>query len=322
MSSTQAKVFFIVGPTASGKSDAAVAVAEQTGAEIINCDSVQFFAGVEIGAAKPEPELLQRARHHLIGTVPIGADYNAGDFRRDALRVIAESGAGRFVAVGGSGFYVQALEKGMYDVPEIAVGVREALEAEACAGPEGLTKLHQELHARDPLSAAKIDPNDRYRILRSLEVLRSHPSETLSEIRERFRAQEPPRIFESAKAGLSCERPLLRERITLRTKRMLADGLIDEVRELRGRIRAMGLEDWAPLRSVGYSEVQDFLSGLRSREDLEAAIVTSTMQLAKRQMTWFKRDPATAWFDIGKGADIATEGLLARAQKFFAGKVT
>jgi len=307
------RVLFLVGPTASGKSDAAVALAEATGAEIINCDSVQFFAGVDIGAAKPEPELLRRARHHLIGHVPVGHDYNAGDFRRDALRVIAGGGCRRFIAVGGSGFYVQALEKGMYDVPEVAPAVRERLDREA-AEPGGLAKLYDELAARDPRAAEKIDRNDRYRILRSLEVLRAHPTETLSEIRERFRAQEPPRAFLSEKMGLFCDRALLRERVTSRTRRMLASGLISEVENLRAQIRALGLGDWAPLRSVGYGEVQDFLDGKLPRENLEQQIVTSTMQLAKRQMTWFKRDLATEWFAPGPEM---VDAMAARARAFF-----
>lgn len=309
----QPKVLFLVGPTASGKSDAGVAIAEATGAEIINCDSVQFFAGVEIGAAKPEPELLRRARHHLVGHIPVGQDYNAGDFRRDALALITSGACGRFIAVGGSGFYVQALEKGMYDVPEITPEVREQLDRGA-AEPDGLQKLYAELSARDPRTAEKIDRNDRYRILRSLEILRAHPKETLSEIRERFRSAEPPQPFVSEKIGLFCERTLLRERVTVRTRRMLASGLIAEVELLRAEIRKLGLDDWAPLRSVGYNEVQDFLDGRLPREALEEQIITSTMQLAKRQMTWFKRDQATEWFPRGSSM---IELMTKRAQAFF-----
>lgn len=310
---SEPRVLFLVGPTASGKSDAAVTLAEATGAEIINCDSVQFFAGVEIGAAKPEPELLSRARHHLVGHVPVGHEYNAGDFRRDALKIITSSGCERFIAVGGSGFYVQALEKGMYDVPEVASEVREQLDRQA-AEPGGFMRLHEELKGRDPRTAEKIDPNDRYRILRSLEILRSHPAETLSEIRERFRAVQPPQPFRSQKIGLFCDRALLRERVTARSRRMLASGLISEVENLRAQIRALGLADWAPLRSVGYNEVQDFLDGKLRRESLEEQIITSTMQLAKRQMTWFKRDPETQWFTLR--AQMLDE-MTAAARTFF-----
>jgi tRNA dimethylallyltransferase len=293
-------LLFVVGPTASGKSDLAVAIAERSAKvgvkcpEIINCDSVQFFAGVNIGAAKPGPELLMRAPHHLVGHVPVGARYTAGDFRRDALQVITCGGT--FLAVGGSGFYVQALEKGMYEVPEVPLGIRNRLEAEAQT-PDGLKSLYEEFSLRDPFAARKVAYADRYRILRALEILRAHPNGSLTEIRERFAVEQPPRPFTVHKVGVFCSRERLRERIELRTRQMLERGLIDEVTRLRTEIHALGLSGWAPLRSVGYQEVQNFLDGVLERERLEEAIVTSTMQLAKRQMTWFKREPGIRWFD-------------------------
>jgi tRNA dimethylallyltransferase len=304
MSDRQPHVLFVVGPTASGKSDLAVQLAEQAGCEIINSDSVQFFAGVNIGAAKPEPELLARARHHLIGHVPVGADYTAGDFRRDALAVIEADQSRNFVCVGGSGFYVQALEKGMYQVPEIAPSIRQALEQES-AEPNGWEKLYSELEKRDSQAAEKIERNDRYRILRALEILRAHPEGTLTEIRERFQAAQPPRSFAVKKIGLFFDRDTLRGRVTRRTQQMLKVGLIDEVLALREQLRQMGLSDWAPLRSVGYNEVQNFLDGKLEKDELESTIVTSTMQLAKRQMTWFKRDSEIQWFDAEKKLDSA-----------------
>jgi tRNA dimethylallyltransferase len=298
MNLSQAHLVFVVGPTACGKSDFAVQLAEtcrQPAPEIINCDSIQFFDGVEIGAAKPGRDLLARARHHLIGHVPLGGEYNAGDFRRDAIRVIDEGearGVRSFLTVGGSGFYVQALEKGMYDVPPIREGEREALECEATES--GLERLYQELQSRDPEAAEKIQPADRYRILRSLEILRSSTSgESLSAIRARFEASRPPSPFRVSKIGLFRPRDVLREIVTLRTRKMLDSGLVGEVAELREK----GLASWPPLKSVGYKETQDYLDGRLGFGELESAIVTSTMQLAKRQMTWFKRDPEIHWFD-------------------------
>jgi tRNA dimethylallyltransferase len=276
------RLLFVVGPTACGKSDFAVELCELMAAkgleaEIINCDSVQFFDGVQIGAAKPGPELLQRARHHLIGHVPLGGTYNAGDFCRDAERIIEArrtEGVRHFVAVGGSGFYVQDLERSMAET-----------------GPE---PLYRELRERDPQTAARIEPADRYRILRSLEILRAHPEAgTLSEIRERFEANRKPPAYAVSKIGLFRPRDILRKRVIERTELMLEAGLLDEVRDLRGR----GLGAWAPMQSVGYKESQAFLDGVLTGEELAPAIVTSTMQLAKRQMTWFKRDPSIAWFD-------------------------
>lgn len=286
-------LFFVVGPTASGKSDLAVEIAELSGAEILNCDSIQFFKGVEIGAAKPPVTDLARVAHHLVSHLELGAEYTAGDFRRDAIRLI-EARPKSYVAVGGSGFYIQALEKGMYDVPAVAPEIRLNLEREM--EERGAAPLHLELATRDPESAARIDKNDRYRILRALELLRSAPSgKTLSQMRAEFEAMKPPSPFESAatKIGLLFSRERLRERITVRTRQMLNAGFIEEVEDLR----AKGLKDWPPLLSVGYREVQSFLDGELPQSELEPLIITSTMQLAKRQMTWFKRDSSIRWFN-------------------------
>jgi tRNA dimethylallyltransferase len=300
---TVPELLFIVGPTAGGKSDFAVELCESEAAqiksEILNCDSVQFFAGVEIGAAKPSADLLARVPHHLIGHLPLGATYTAGEFRRDALQVIEQrsrEGVERLVAVGGSGFYVQALEKGMYDVPkipdEIRLGVERDLEE------KGLAALHLELKNRDPGAAEKINPADQYRIGRALEVLRADlGGRTLTQIREQFAseaaraAESTPPLFRVRKIGLFVPRDVLRDRVVARTRKMLESGLIEEVRGLR----AQGLHNWSPLQSVGYKEVGAYLDGTLSQTDLEPAIVTSTMQLAKRQMTWFKRDVSIEW---------------------------
>lgn len=308
------RLLFVVGPTACGKSDFAVEYAEllerasQSGADIINCDSVQFFQGVDIGAAKPSSELLNRARHHLVGHVPLGGEYTAGDFRREALRVIetrVREGRLDFAPVGGSGFYVQALEKGMYEVPSIDEAVRSQLEVDLREG--GLGSLYEELKARDPGAVEKIHAADQYRIMRALEILRSAPEgSTLTEIRTRFEARRPTPPFRVKKIGLFRPRDILRKRVTERTKAMLKAGLLDEVEALRRQ----GLSQWAPMLSVGYREVQHYLDGTLAKEELESAIVTSTMQLAKRQMTWFKRDPEILWFDTEQGFDAPLSAAL------------
>ena len=310
-------LLFVVGPTACGKSDFAVEVSEQSGrpgelhAEIINCDSVQFFEGIDIGAAKPDFDLMARATHHLISHLPPGATYTAGDFRRDALRIITERTAAkvnRFIPVGGSGFYIQALEKGMFDVPDIPDEIREAVASEH--QKNGLGPLHDELMRRDPVSGARIKPGDTYRILRALEILRADPdSRTLNEIKDHFERHRKSPPFEVSKIGLFRERDVLRDRVIERTRRMLRDGLIEEVKALREK----GLGAWAPMQSVGYAEVQAMLDGKLNKEVLTESIVTSTMQLAKRQMTWFKRDPQIQWFDSEKGFELP----LTRARAIF-----
>jgi tRNA dimethylallyltransferase len=298
-------LLFVVGPTACGKSDIAVEIAEAlrptAAAEIINCDSVQFFEGVDIGAAKPSADLLTRVPHHLIGHLPLGGEYTAGGFRRDALKLIEDrkqqASIETFIPVGGSGFYVQALEKGMYDVPLVSAEIRAQVESDS-AEPGGWLKLYTELKTRDFSASEKIKPGDSYRILRAIEILRAHPRGTLTEIRAKFEASRPPSPFRVSKVGIFRPREILRERVTQRTRQMLKNGLIDEVKALREK----GFKMWAPLSSVGYRETQDYLDGRLKLEDLEPLIITSTMQLAKRQMTWFKRDLSIRWFDSEAGS--------------------
>jgi len=281
-------LLFVVGSTATGKSDLAVEIAERAKpAEIINSDSVAFFDQVQIGAAKPSTELLKRAPHHLVGHVTAPHKYTAGDFRRDALKIIERPN--QYLVVGGSGFYAQALEKGMYDVGDPDLQLKEQLANEAQT--LGFERLFEELKARDP--ETKIQPADHYRIQRTLEILRANPGKTMAEIRAEFEAAKPEQPFTSRKIGLFRPRDVLRQKVTERTKRMLREGLIEEVEALR----KLGLHQWSPMQSVGYKEVQAFLDGQLRQEDLEPLIVTSTMQLAKSQMTWFKRDPNTRWFD-------------------------
>jgi tRNA dimethylallyltransferase len=188
----------------------------------------------------------------------------------------------------------------MFDVPAIPPGVREQLEAEA-DGAGGLEALYAEFAERDPQAAAKVSVRDRYRILRGLEILRASPGETLSSVKARFKVES---TFDSRKIGLTLDRDLLRTRVQARTRAMLARGLVAEVEGLR----AQGLKDWAPLHSVGYREVGDYLDGRLALSDLESQIVTSTMQLARKQMTWFKRDTSIEWFE-------ATPEGVARARE-------
>ncbi|MEK7355368.1 MAG: tRNA (adenosine(37)-N6)-dimethylallyltransferase MiaA, partial [Bdellovibrionota bacterium] len=204
----------------------------------------------------------------------------------------------RFLAVGGSGFYIQALEKGMFDVPDIPEEIKEDLTKELEG--KGLEFLHRELVRRDPDSGKRIQPADKYRILRALEILRADPeNRTLSEIKEHFDRHREAPPFRVSKLGLFRQRDVLRERVIERTRNMLKNGLVNEVHALR----LEGLGSWNPMQSVGYAEVQAMLDGDLPEEQLVDAIVTSTMQLAKRQMTWFKKDASIQWFDVEAGLD-------------------
>ncbi len=294
---SQPHLLFVVGPTATGKTDFALQAAANFQAEIINCDSVQFYQGVEIGTAKPTAGQLQMVPHHLVNFVPEGGSFTAGDYTRAAEAVISSRfamGVRNFLVVGGSGFYVQALEKGMFEVPEIPAEIRAQVAVDL--KEKNLADLYQEVLRRDPLYAARIKTQDRYRIGRALELMRSR-QRSMSEIQAEFKAKVRTASYAIHKIGLTRPRAVLRELVSLRTEQMLSRGWIDEVKALR----AKGLGEWLPMRSVGYREIQDYLDGKLTEAELRERIIISTMQLAKRQMTWFKRDLDIQWFDSGNG---------------------
>jgi len=287
------KVIFVVGPTASGKSAFALKSALQNQGVIVNCDSVQVYSHVQIGAAKPSQEELQKVPHYLYGHVSPPTEYTAGMYNRDffkQVKVLAEQGVENIYVVGGTGFYFQAIEKGMYDVQESSRVVNEELE-QLASTPEGYQSLIEELQQFDPDSASLFHPNDRYRILRSIEILRTSGRKP-SELRKEKNQEKVPFPYPLEKIGINMERSLLHQRIHERVKKMLKLGLIDEVVELN----KFKLDNWTPLQSVGYKEVQQYLKGeIHSFAELEEQILISTRQLAKRQITWFKRDKNIVW---------------------------
>lgn len=301
------EVIFIVGPTGTGKSDFAVAAAGEKNAVIFNIDSVQTFQHVLIGAAKPTREMREKVPHFLFDIVEPPHALTAGDYRRLALPLLEEKISQHHVFfVGGSGFYVQALEHGMFEVPEVPKAVIEELERDM--KEKGNEVLWRELKERDPESAQKIHMNDSYRIKRALSLIRAHGF-SISEARRAFESSPENKLshrYRLRKVGLNLPRERLRERVTLRTRKMLELGLVDEVKGLL----QMGLEDWAPLKSVGYVETVKYLRGELPESALVDEIVKSTMALAKRQVTWFKRDPEIRWFNAETEADLAKEYLL------------
>ena len=292
------KLLFIVGPTAAGKTEFALQAAKEfknQKVEIINSDSIQVYQGIEIGTAKPTKEQREQIKHHLVDTIKTGDTYTAGRFRDDATQIIkdgAKRGVDWFLIVGGSGFYVQALEKGMFDVKKVDPQFRAQLAHELKTN--GLETLYLELKQRDDTYAAKVKPQDTYRTLRALELMRAH-NKTMTQIHHEFDERQQNtglrRNYDIHKIGLKPDRNELRQRVQRRTQSMLEHGLVEEVRGLL----AEGLKDWAPLQSVGYREVQGWLADEVTDERLPELITTSTMQLAKRQMTWFQRDPETHW---------------------------
>lgn len=298
----RSRLLFVVGPTASGKTSLAIDIAEKIGAEIISADSVQFYKELKIGSARPTVAELSRVKHHLVGHVSVAQDYTAGDFARDAMALIQENPDQNYIVVGGSGFYIQALEKGMFPIDRASEEAQDILERRVDA--EGLEAVYRELQARDPEAAKKIAVQDRYRIVRALEILSTLPKEqTLSQMRVEFeqaaRLRFPGRDVSTI--GLSIERDRLEPRVVARTNDMIKAGFVDEVRELVTR----GFKDRPAMASVGYKEVLQMLSGQMADVELVPMIVQATLRLAKKQRTWFARAPETKWFDAERERDAA-----------------
>ena len=296
---------FIVGPTAVGKSEFALQAAQKFSGAIVNFDSLQFFTDLNIGTAKPSKEERQLYPHFLFDICNKGESFTAGEFRREALKVIAENEKNfPLFFVGGSGFYLQALEKGMYEVEDVPADIAEQTQKEL--EEHGLSFLYQELKCKDPEYSVKIAANDTYRIIRAINLMRTL-NKPMTQIMNEFRQQQEEKKLDKVivKIGLTMERAELRKRIEIRTDKMLQMGLIEEVQGLLSSIAT----DWSPLSCVGYKEVIAHLKGEGSIEEMREKIITHTMQLAKRQMTWFKRDPEIQWFDPQEGLEKALDYL-------------
>lgn len=290
----------IVGPTASGKTAAAVNLAHALGGpdrvELIGADSVQIYQRLAIGSARPTAEELRGIRHHLIDLIPLDAPCDAARFVELADASLRDVRArGRIpIVVGGAGLYVRALIKGLAEGIPADPAVRGALQARIDAGGrDELARMHAELSAVDPTYAASIHPTDPIRVVRALEVFQVS-GVPYSEHHRRHQ-QQPPR-HEAWWVGIETPRDVLRARIAARAKAMLAGGWIDEVRE----ILAEGFSpELKALRSVGYAEVVAHCTcGAPKREELDAQVSLSTSAFAKRQRTWFRGEGAVEWMPL------------------------
>ncbi len=301
------KVIFVVGSTASGKSDWALRMAQKHGGVIVNCDSIQLYTKVDVGSAKPTLEERALVPHYLLDYVSPPREMTAGVYTEDFFSLIPTLPEGPVFVVGGTGFYFMALEKGMYPVTKVTEELKKQVEQEM-QEPGGPDRLYQEMMDMDPEYGAKIHRADHYRIGRAVELLRTQ-GRSITEIQTEFEAQKSPFPYPLLKIGPKWDREVLRSRIALRTSKMLENGLISEVQSLLDE----GLKTWAPMSSVGYREVVDYLEGRVAKEDLAALISTNTAQLAKKQRTWFQRDEQIHWFDGESGfteADTLVEKFL------------
>ena len=277
----------LTGPTASGKTAAAFAIAARWDAEIVSVDSALVYTGMDIGTAKPSPQELAQVPHHLINIRDPLHAYSAADFARDAARLIAEINARGKLAllVGGTMLYFKALWDGLDDLPQADALMRAAIESEASA--IGWPALHAHLAKVDPVTAKRLAPGDSQRISRALEVYRitGRPMSSFHTLKSEL---SPPSTTPS-KALISLEpndRAWLHERIAQRFDAMLAAGLMDEVKALRARGDLHA--DLPSMRCVGYRQAWAALEGELPMADLRERGIIATRQLAKRQMTWLR----------------------------------
>ncbi|MFT6926510.1 MAG: tRNA dimethylallyltransferase [Psychromonas sp.] len=287
-------VLFLMGPTASGKTDLAIKLALQCDCEIISVDSALIYKSMDIGTAKPSNKELQRVAHALVDIIDPLESYSAGDFREDALRLMQEiTNRGHTpLLVGGTMLYYKALVDGLSPLPSANPEIRAQIEKEA--QEKGWQVLHEQLHEIDPVSAARIHVNDPQRLARALEVYRIS-GKSLTELTQVKSDPIPYNIKQFAIAPL--EKSALHKRIEQRFDLMLASGFEQEVRELyqRGDLHL----DLPSMRCVGYRQMWAYLQGTMDYEEMRFRGVVATRQLAKRQMTWLRGWQNVTWLETG-----------------------
>jgi len=295
----------VVGPTASGKSCLAIHLAQQLGGEVINCDSLQMYRHFDLGTAKPTLEERQGILHYLLDILEPDEQFSAGEYMRQAREVVSTVAAcGHLpIVVGGTGFYLRALIEGLFAGPPRNTRLRQRLQQRAAVKNKGY--LHRLLLRLDAAAAATIHPHDTPKLIRALEVC----LEARRPMHELFRqGRQSLEGFRVLKAGLNPPRAELYERINQRTRSLFEQGLVEEVRS----ILAQGYPPTAPpFRSHGYRQALDYLEGRISLEEALYHAQTKTRQYAKRQITWFRKEPDVQWF-AGFGTDTQVQAAVSR----------
>ena len=277
----------VVGPTGSGKSALAVKLATHLNAPIISTDSRQVFRGMPIGTAQPTAEELAAAKHYFIADREVEEEFNCGKYEAEALALLETlfKESEYVVAVGGSGLYVQALCEGMDDLPDADPGLRDSLKQRLEA--DGLKSLVAELRTLDPNYAEEVDLCNPARVMRALEVCLA-TGRPYSEQRKGERAERP---FNIIKIGTDMPRDVLYDRINRRVDMMVEEGLEAEARTMYPKRHLNALQ------TVGYRELFDYFDGNSTFEEAVELVKRNSRRYAKRQLTWFRRDDETAWFD-------------------------
>ncbi|MGL5359211.1 MAG: tRNA (adenosine(37)-N6)-dimethylallyltransferase MiaA [Shewanella sp.] len=290
-----------MGPTASGKTALALELAEKHQCEIISVDSALIYRGMDIGSAKPSSAELARGPHRLLDIRDPCESYSAADFRKDALAEIEQiiSMGKTPLLVGGTMMYFKALLEGLSPLPAADEGIRAQIQAEADA--HGWERLHEQLHDIDPVSAARIHPNDPQRLSRALEVYRIS-GKSLTELTQTKSAPLPYDVVQFAIAPK--ERSVLHRLIGIRFEQMLQQGFIDEVRQLKAR-GDLHL-DLPSMRCVGYRQCWQYLDGEFDYDIMVEKAVAATRQLAKRQLTWLRSWPELNWLESGAEGNLVT----------------
>lgn len=300
---SEALLVVILGPTASGKTALSLHLAERMRGEIVSCDSVAVYRELDIGTAKPSADERSRAPHHLLDIAAPDEPVTAGDYSRAARRAIQEiRERGHLpIVVGGTGLYLRALLEGLFAGPPRSEELRGRLRERA--SERGAEYLHKLLRRMDPAAAQAIHANDVPKVIRAVEVSLSsrRPMTDLW-----LQGRDPLRGFRILRIGLNPDREALYRRINARAEEMFARGLVDEAQVLRERYGAAA----RPLSSLGYKQAIDYLDGALSPDQAIAAAQQGHRNFAKRQMTWFRREPDVHWLrGFGSDAEVQRKGL-------------
>lgn len=304
-------LIIIIGPTGVGKSALGLDLAQKLGGEIISGDSVQIYRKLDIGSAKPTPDELKFVKHHLIDCLDPAEPFTAAQFKAKALSLIKEIKARDHVpiVVGGTGLYIRSLldpyDFYQHGSDEIRARWMEYVSA------HGKLSLHEKLKTCDPVTAEKLHPNDVLRIIRALEIweLTGKPLSSQRQFKDDHYHKLDPSILY---VGLTAPRHILYERINQRCVTMLSQGLIEETLSLLNNGYSANLK---PLQSIGYRHAILYLKGLVTRTEMLRLMQRDTRHFAKRQLTWFRRDPRIRWYDTEKGRITILQDILRLAEE-------
>jgi len=282
------KLIILLGPTAVGKTDYSISLARKYDSPIISCDSRQIYREMRIGTAVPSDEQLSAVRHYFIRTKSVTDYYTAGIYETEALALISrlfDEGHETLVMTGGSMFYIDAVCQSLSHIPTADLSVRSSLQKEVEANGKGI--LRDRLKELDPTAYETMDLNNSQRLFRAVEICL-----TTGQPYSSFKSEGTARDFEIEKIGLIRDRTVLYDRIDRRVLQMMDDGLVDEVRSLE-KYRSL-----TALQTVGYKEIFDYLDGSVTLDQAVELIQRNSRHYAKRQLTWWRRDPSIRWVNI------------------------